>query len=142
MQFTIKVRNDRDGREWNEEYNKPEVCNQATAEKKGRELVAYFNDTLRPHESSRTFLFATFGDGSALQSHDWQKSNLVTIMGKRGSSHDTAKCSRCGITGKRFGLGNDVVRDSKFKAKGYASCDTAQVLLARRAHKRSEDAEP
>lgn len=133
MQFTIRVRNDKTGSEWNEEYNKPEVHDQASADAKGRELVDYYNSTLRPHESSRTLVSVTFGAGNASQQHDWHKTNLVTVM-ERGRSYDTAECSRCGITGKRFGLG-DVKRDPQYKAKGYGSCDSAKVLLAKRKAK-------
>lgn len=134
MRFTIRVRNDKDGREWEEQYNKNEVRDQASAEKKGRQLVQYFNDTLRPHESPRTFLSATIGEGNALLAHDWYKTNLTTIV-ERGRVYDTAECSRCGITAKRFGLG-DPLRDSQYRAKAFASCDTAQALLAKREAKR------
>lgn len=35
--------------------------------------------------------------------HEWEKTNLVTIEGKR--PYDIYKCKRCGITGKSYRLG-------------------------------------
>ena len=35
------------------------------------------------------------------------------------------KCENCGVTGKRYGLGEGgIVRDPAFKAKAYAFCET------------------
>lgn len=61
------------------------------------------------------------------QSHDWEKTNLVTIQG-RGGLYDTAKCRRCGITAKRFGVSDHTI-DPKFRAKVYGRCDTALAHL-------------
>jgi hypothetical protein len=46
--------------------------------------------------------------------HLWEKQNLVTVAsaGKVGM-HDIYKCKKCGITGKRFGVG-PIRRDKKF----------------------------
>lgn len=53
--------------------------------------------------------------------HDWKKINLVTIS-KRGRLYDAYRCKRCGITGKRFGLDDIVVRDKKYWNKKYFYC--------------------
>jgi hypothetical protein len=48
-----------------------------------------------------------------LLKHVWEKTNLVTVM-KGRVSYDTYQCERCGMTGKRFGLGRDnITPDSK-----------------------------
>jgi hypothetical protein len=139
MKFRIKVRDER-GKEWWEDYDKSDVHDLQSAESKGRELVQYFNDTLRPYEVPRSFLFAELtsnGDAgvlnSAHESHEWDKTNLVTVL-ERGRMYDTAVCTKCGITAKRFGVG-DHYRDPQYKAKAFQHCDTARELLARRALK-------
>jgi hypothetical protein len=137
MKFRIKVKDDRN--QWWEDYDKPDVNDLPSAEIKGRELVQYFNDTIRPYETPRTFLLAELtSNGNELgdtlpthESHEWEKSNLVTIR-ERGRYYDTAKCSKCGITAKRFGLGDHVI-DGKYRAKAFKYCDTAQELLAKRS---------
>lgn len=136
MKFKMRVHNNKDGKEWDEEYNKPDAIDQASAEAVAQKLIDYFNSTLRPYESPRTLVSVTLGDGNASLPHEWHKTNLTTIM-ERGRQFDTAACSTCGITGKRYGLG-DVTRDPEYKAKGYSSCDTAQVLLARRDSRREK----
>jgi hypothetical protein len=128
MRFTIKVS---DGQsEWEEPYDKEEVTNpQEWAE----ETIAWFNTTLRPGERARTLLGVTVqGESTKAENssveHDWEKSNLVTIMG-RGRSYDTYRCRNCGVTGKRLFLDSPVIIDPKFKAKVYQSCDTAKARL-------------
>lgn len=92
-------------------------------------IVKFFNSTLRPHEEPRTLVCCrveesteTKKDHKTTIKHDWKKMNLITIM-KGGNSYDIMECSKCGITGKRFGLGfNGVLHDSKYKAKKYNNC--------------------
>lgn len=97
--------------------------------------VTRWNATLRPGERERVFVSATITeiiDAQAKIEHRWGKTNLVTIDNGRQRLHDTARCSVCGITGKRFGLG-DVTRDPRYKAAGYETCNGAIKLLAKRA---------
>lgn len=48
------------------------------------------------------------------QTHNWDKVSLVTERG----GFDKMKCTICGATGKRFGLGQNGIRvDSKFDPK-------------------------
>jgi hypothetical protein len=75
-------------------------------------------------------------DAPANRPHDWTKTNLVTVMG-RGGAHDTCRCTVCGITGKRHGVGLPV-RDPAFRAKVYGTCDGAVQQLAKLKLKREE----
>ena len=86
-------------------------------------MLNNFNATLRPGEQKRSLVF-----GRVLKSkegntkHEWDKTNLVTII-KGRFSYDTYKCSICGITGKRFGLNNYVIRDDKYNHTKYENCN-------------------
>lgn len=139
MKFRIRVRDER-GHEWWEDYNKSDVHDLSSAETKGRELVQYFNDTLRPYEVPRMFLLAELTANSdapvlndAHESHEWEKTNLTTVL-KGGRMYDTAACKKCGITSKRFGVGGYTI-DPKYNAKAFQYCDTSRELLANRATK-------
>lgn len=44
----------------------------------------------------------------SLNDHDFDKSNLVTLRDRNGS-YDEYKCTHCGLIGKRYGIGSDVV---------------------------------
>lgn len=128
-EFEVKVKDAR--AEWTEKYNKPEVVDQATAESFGRNVVQYYNDTLRPGERPRTFLSAALtNNGDVHESHEWEKTNAFTIA-ERGRTFDTARCVKCGVTAKRFGVGAPRL-DSQFRAQAFRYCDTARALLAKR----------
>lgn len=43
--------------------------------------------------------------------HEWEKQNLVTIMGKRGG-YDIMKCKGCGMIGKRTNLASITLKAS------------------------------
>lgn len=61
--------------------------------------------------------------------HLWEKTNLVTI-GKGGVCYDTARCARCFITGKRYGIGRVVTLDKKYADdEVYRRCDTSWLRL-------------
>ena len=88
-------------------------------ERWARELVQHFNDTLRPGEKPRVILGVEIrnvtedvAEKTKLE-HVWEKTNLVTIE-KRGQMYDTARCTRCGATSKRFGVGRHQL-DPRFK---------------------------
>lgn len=91
-----------------------------------RALIQRYNDTLRPGEYERHFDSCTVEEIAAVdtvQEHDWHKTNAVTRE-FRGRYFDLMVCDRCGVTGKRYGLG-PVTRDTKFKAKKYIGCKGA-----------------
>jgi len=86
-------------------------------------MLANFNSGLRPREKPRSLVRVVVVSESGLGAHDWEKTNLVTC-GKVGrGTWDTARCRRCGVTGKRFGLGSAPERDRKYKAKKYQDCN-------------------
>lgn len=88
-------------------------------------IIAYFNATLKPDELPRRLVSVTLlGAGN---SHNWEKSNLTTQF--RGHRlYDTARCTLCGVTGKRYGLSGTVKRDSRFRAKKWETCDPSRPL--------------
>ena len=132
MEFKIHVKDFR--ADWWESYNKSEVVDQASAEDVGRRMVQYYNDTLKPGERKRTFLESQLTTNSGVhESHEWEKTNLYTVM-ERGRNFDTAECKKCGVTAKRYGLGEPRL-DSQFRAQAFRYCDTARAMLAKRAAK-------
>ena len=113
-QFRVKVRNIGGTETWEEPYDKdvPDVRAWANA------TIEQFNAHLRHGETPREVVDVII-DGES-RTHNWEKTNLVTIV--RGSRlYDTCRCTKCGITGKRFGLGSPI-RDLKYKAAKYATC--------------------
>ena len=93
-----------------------------------RDLVANFNATRTETEFTRKLIRLQIVRGSenVVEKHDWEKSCLVTIC-RGGTSYDTMRCKRCGVTGKRYGLGqNGVILDSKWRHPDYRRCDTAR----------------
>ena len=103
MKFRIHVKDDVSN--WWEDYNESSVVDMPSAEEEGRKMVRLYNWTLRPGEAPRTFIEAQLvGEGEL--DHDWEKTNLVTVTGKHGASHDTLRCKRCGCEARRYGLSN------------------------------------
>ena len=125
MRFKIKVKNEI--HEWWKEYDRPFVTDLKSAKKWASDTVAFFNCTLRPGEKRRKVLEVclTTDDAKAdsaykpLQ-HEWEKVSLVTEAG----GYDRMRCSRCGVEGKRYGLGVGSVhpdsRNSKMRDCNYA----------------------
>jgi hypothetical protein len=123
MKFTITVNHtDSKSGSWTEDYNRPDILTLDKAKAWAERTIGNFNKTLRPRERSRILLEIVEQENDAVARHDWRKTNLVTIIsGKR--NYDKMICSRCGVTGKRYGLGqNGIERDSKFRAKKYETC--------------------
>ena len=113
---------------WDEDYTK----DVPDAESEARRIIANFNGSLREKERPRTLLSVTVVGDNAPTAHDWQKVNIITVITGSGGSHDVMRCRRCGVTGKRYGLGtNGVKLDRKYRAKYWNNC--AAVLARRNA---------
>jgi hypothetical protein len=105
---------------WSEDYNRAEILNLQEAAVWGENLIQRFNNSLRPGETPRKYVGVEEApDSDALIPHEWQKTNLVTII-KGLQVYDTAICLRCNITAKRFGLDGYTI-DPKFKK--HLSCE-------------------
>jgi hypothetical protein len=87
------------------------------------EILDRFNSTLRSHEKPRRIIMIRTKYPYAKKSneHDWEKQNLVTII-KNEVLYDIYKCTKCHITGKRFGVSSVIQRDDKYKSKKYEFC--------------------
>jgi hypothetical protein len=120
MRFTIKVRQKGSAETWDETYDRESVCNEAAATRFGREVIANFNNGLRSKEKPREFVSAEILGAGALQ-HQWEKQNAFTQVG-RGTNYDVMRCTRCGITGKRYGLSETITRDLLFQALKWKEC--------------------
>ncbi len=122
MRFVITVT---DGKtEWEEEYNK----NTTDPERWGRNIIECFNKTLCTYEKPRKFLKVRILSEDNIK-HEWAKRTDGMSVSFRGQVADIMYCTRCRITGKRFGLNPDVKRDSKYRAKKYQTCTGKTVLL-------------
>lgn len=131
MKFQIRCKHlDRDGKvaptgDWWEPYDEPEVNTQEDAETWAKVTLERFNSTLRPNEFPRELLeVQLIGKGEKGIKHKWEKSNLVSTVGYGGSIYDTYRCAVCGITGRRHGTSEYIVRDTQYKAKKYQYCKT------------------
>lgn len=116
MIFKIHVR-DSDGRDWWEDYDKDVEDPNKWAE----EILARFNAGLRPGEKARELLDVVVID-SENNNHAWVKRTDGQSVLFRGQIVDLHYCSKCRITGKRYGLASKVIRDSKYRAKKYDKC--------------------
>ena len=97
-------------------------------EKWSRDIIDWFNSTLRPHETKREFIRCEIHGEVPPAAHKWFKVTAITktMMGgpRHGAMFDAMQCERCGVTGKRFGIGRAVKLDSKFRKKEFKRCDT------------------
>ena len=111
-------------RPWTEE----ESPNTSDPEAWAKETLEHFNNTFHPGQLKRELISVKVLDVYSVSEHDWRKINLVTQDTREGI-FDTYKCEVCGITAKRFGLGDSFTRDKKYKAKVYSRCYTAYKKL-------------
>jgi hypothetical protein len=127
MKFKVKFvrEGDSDQSAWWERYNKSECHTLEDCAEWAESILAKFNANLRPYERARRVVSVEpdGGRGSKDAPHDWQKTNLITVSDGEGM-YDTYQCSRCGITGKRFGFGG-VRRDALYRAKKWGCCEKA-----------------
>lgn len=79
-----------------------------------KELLEYFNDTLKPGEPLRALIRVDVKPNKMPLQHQWFKTNFVTIMATGGQgSYDTYRCTDCGVTAKRWGIGGAFIPDKK-----------------------------
>lgn len=117
MKFKIEVCDEEDG---NHRHYEEYILNINDPEQWAKEAIEEFNNTLREYEKRRKYLGYEIIDKD-LNVHIWHKTNAITII-KKDMNYDTMQCSVCGITGKRYGLGRYVQRDSKYLADKYEYC--------------------
>jgi hypothetical protein len=100
-------------------------------EKYCRELLVWFNSTLRPHERQRDFVRCEAVVEVPPSEHKWRKKTAMTQQRANSRPYDCMECERCGIMGKRYGLNSFVKIDSKYRLKVYKRCDTAMVAMGK-----------
>ena len=120
MRFTIRVKSQSD--EWNEEYDKEVADPKVWAQ----QIVEGFNERLRPGELPRILLKVTIS-GPGRMEHQWAKRTGGMSVNFRGATVDLMYCSRCDITGKRYGFNSHVKIDSKYRAKKYQECTNSRA---------------
>ena len=127
----VKYAGEPDERAWAEAEDRSNVKTLKQAETWGREIIARFNAThYSKHERDREFVRVEMEGAS--DDHDWEKTNLFTVMARGGGHYDTYKCRVCGITGRRYGLEMSIQRDTKYVGQGYASCEKSVQLMTRK----------
>jgi hypothetical protein len=128
MKIVVTITDNSSRNEWDEFYMLPDGVDDDTVWDIMEKELTKFNTTLRSNESPRTIMEINEDDSinesycGILIQHEWRKTNLVTLMDGR-SSYDTVACEKCGITGKRYGLGiSGVHRDKKYQSIKYGTC--------------------
>lgn len=135
MKFKIKACNEDNEKDfWWEDYED----NITDPEKFGKDIVEYFNSTLRRYEKRRKYLGYRVIKTVTFKEHDWSKQNIHTLE-RGGNYYDKLKCQRCGITGIRYGL-HKPKRDSKYKSNVYDRCDTTMKHLEALALRKARNA--
>ena len=119
MKFRIKIK-DING-EWWEDYDE----NIEDIDKWAKEVIKRFNKTLRPGENKRKKIELEILDNDNKSFHNWYKRTDGMSVEFRGTNVDIMQCSKCGITGKRYGI-SSIKIDSKYRKKVYLRCDTAR----------------
>lgn len=126
----LTIRNEHEEQTWDEIYRENDgtvrglTSSIIDVERWARDVIAYWNSTLRPQDSARVLVAVRVEETADVEpvklEHDWHKTNLVTVE-SRGQYFDRMECTRCGITGKRYGF-SYIKRDAAFKAKKYERC--------------------
>ncbi|MCT4544610.1 MAG: hypothetical protein N4A63_13800 [Vallitalea sp.] len=135
MKIKMEIEIIKTGSKFEETY---EIENNLNPNEYAENLITNFNHTLRPGESPRKLLGVIVLDNSDVKhKHDWRKTNLATIT-RGGMSYDKMICTRCGVTGKRYGFSSVVKRDSKYKAKIYDTCEDATKQMKKLRERRNK----
>ena len=125
MKFKIHVKDSTS--DWWEDYDK----SIADPKKYAEEIISRFNATLRAHETPRELIEVQLIDPDNKKFHDWQKRTDGMSVNFRGSTVDLMYCKKCGITGKRFGISENVKIDSKYRKKAFQECHTSLIEQAK-----------
>ena len=138
MEIRIKVKDIKTESVWWENYN---ISDNETPFQWAIETVEKFNKTLKTGENPRELVDVEIIREKSDPFHYWEKVNFVTIVEKNGKSYDKYKCNNCGITGKRYGLSQNIERDRKYKAKIYETCNGArkQISINKKRRERKKD---
>lgn len=120
MKFRVQIRNITTMREWWETYDKDIKAENIEAWCEA--TVRAFNNSLRPGEHPRVVLQYEILEDNNHEKHCWEKRSDGQSVMFRGRLCDLMYCSKCHVTGKRFGLSSTVVMDSKYRAKKYHKC--------------------
>jgi hypothetical protein len=123
MEFTLYIKDN----PYPEYYKVPECKTPEDCERYARKIIAKFNATLRPGEHPREFERIVAESNTATVPHSWVKTNVATITGGSGRAHDTYRCERCGVSGKRFGLEQLIQIDQRYHSKKYLTCTTKPI---------------
>lgn len=129
MEFTLYLKNN----PYPEYYNVPECKSLQDCERYARKIIAKFNATLRPGEAPRDLdrvVVESKPGGPTKTPHLWQKTNVGTVVGN-GLAHDTYRCERCGITGKRIGFEPLIHPDLKYRGPKFSSCGSNTIVPAK-----------
>lgn len=115
----MTVRNTRTGNLTVETY----TITQEDPRKWAEETIDSFNRTLRTGEAPRELVDVCALDTTEhYYPHEWSKKSIVTVVKGGTRPHDVYRCSRCGITGKRFGLDETIQRDYRYRNAKYEQC--------------------
>lgn len=134
MRFKLFWRHPRETAEVMESYEKETD----DPEQWSRDIIDWFNSTLRRGERKREFIRCEIEGEVPPAEHKWFKVTAMTKLSRYGTPYDAMHCERCGVTGKRFGIGSHVKLDSKFRRKAFKRCDTAVALLRDEVRKAEE----
>ena len=120
MTLLLYVRNLKNSNEWTESYDRPEITDQAAADKWASSLIDWYNSTTKPGEAKRKLLKVELIGASA--AHSWYKRTDGMSVDFRGAMVDLYACTYCEVTGKRRMHSSTVKRDSKYRTRKFEKC--------------------
>lgn len=110
----VKEVGDDDSKAWDEKTSKI-VNDNINIVDHAKDAVFFFNSYRKPGEKERMLVSVSPIEATeeANLPHDWGKVSLMTEKG----GYDKMRCKRCGVTGKRYGLGANGAKLDKECAK-------------------------